>query len=80
MDHFSYANNGDDSRHAYILHVVEGADDVTYCERNWLQYKGKKPFPALPVKSASGGGGFFKRLLGYFSKPKKQSSSAKASS
>ena len=31
------------SRHAYILHVVEGCAGYEYSERNWLQYPEGKP-------------------------------------
>jgi len=46
--HFSEANLSDQGRHAYSIHVVEGAEGTTYLGDNWLQRpEGPSAFPAL---------------------------------
>lgn len=45
--HYSEANTSERSRHAYSIHVIEGADGVEYPADNWLQRDGGAPFPAL---------------------------------
>jgi phytanoyl-CoA hydroxylase len=63
--HFSEANSSDAGRHAYSIHVVEGAAGTTYLSDNWLQRPGgPSAFPALyddsskeGVDGGSGGGG-----------------------
>lgn len=45
--HFSEANNSSNSRLAYSIHLVEGAEGTAYPKDNWLQRFDGKPFPAL---------------------------------
>jgi phytanoyl-CoA hydroxylase len=45
--HGSSANTSGESRHAYSMHVVEGADGVQWLEDNWLQRPAEKPFEPL---------------------------------
>jgi phytanoyl-CoA hydroxylase len=45
--HFSAENSSDRSRHAYSIHIVEGAPGWTYPADNWLQRTDGSPFPAL---------------------------------
>ena len=43
--HFSHKNtNPDKQRHAYTLHIVEGAKDVLYDPENWIQRPADIPF------------------------------------
>ncbi len=44
--HMSYANDSPNSRHAYIIHVVE-SKDVVYDHLNWLQPSSSGAFPVL---------------------------------
>ena len=47
--HFSCANTSPDARHAYSIHVVEGADGFHYPSDNWLQLSDKtKAFNVIP--------------------------------
>jgi len=46
VDHLSLDNTSDASRHTFQLHLVEGGD-VTWHQRNWLQYPVGKNFPSL---------------------------------
>ena len=45
--HFSEANTSDKSRHAFSIHIVEGAPGFVYPADNWLQRFDGAPFPAL---------------------------------
>eukprot|EP01063_Lacrimia_lanifica_P038368 TRINITY_DN814_c0_g2_i1.p1 TRINITY_DN814_c0_g2~~TRINITY_DN814_c0_g2_i1.p1 ORF type:complete len:339 (+),score=132.90 TRINITY_DN814_c0_g2_i1:71-1018(+) len=48
VDHMSFTNRSDKSRHSYQLHLIEGpSEGVTWSPRNWLQYKDGAPFPKL---------------------------------
>lgn len=49
--HWSEANMSDRPRHAYMLHVIDGA--CHYPEDNWLQYPPGKPFPSYDRVAAS---------------------------
>lgn len=44
--HMSYANDSPNSRHAYIIHVVE-SNEVVYDHLNWLQPSSSGAFPLL---------------------------------
>jgi len=44
--HWSDANGSDKSRHALMVHAVDGTDDTVWAEDNWLQYEaGKQAMP-----------------------------------
>jgi phytanoyl-CoA hydroxylase len=43
--HYSFANKSEKQRHAYTLHVVEGAEGTKWAEDNWMVRD--TPFPAL---------------------------------
>eukprot|EP00042_Codosiga_hollandica_P012633 m.28480 g.28480 ORF g.28480 m.28480 type:complete len:310 (+) comp40189_c0_seq1:83-1012(+) len=45
--HRSHANKSEKARHAYTLHVIEGAQGVVYDHLNWLQYTNLSPFVPL---------------------------------
>jgi len=45
--HKSYENTSGKSRHAFTIHVVEGADGVMYSKTNWLQRKENFPFEPI---------------------------------
>ena len=49
VDHLSFSNSSDKSRHSYQLHMVEGGD-VEWSPRNWMQYPEGKEFPKLGQK------------------------------
>ena len=49
--HYSAPNTSSKSRHAYSVHVIEGADGTTYLPDNWLQRE--SPFNPLPIPSPS---------------------------
>ncbi|CAM9893332.1 unnamed protein product, partial [Discosporangium mesarthrocarpum] len=46
--HYSEQNTSEKSRHAYSIHVVEGASGVHYPADNWLQRPEESPFQQLP--------------------------------
>ncbi len=46
--HFSLENASTASRHAYSVHVVEGAESTVYPKDNWLQRGADLPFRTLP--------------------------------
>ena len=47
--HFSHQNTSDASRHAYAMHVVEGAPGTVWSPENWLQRSEDLPLqPLLP--------------------------------
>jgi phytanoyl-CoA hydroxylase len=46
--HFSAENHSDKSRHAYSVHVIEGANGCKYPSDNWLQRAPDMPFNVLP--------------------------------
>jgi phytanoyl-CoA hydroxylase len=45
--HLSRENTSAESRHAYIVHVVEGAAGNAWSPRNWLQRRADMPFEPL---------------------------------
>ncbi|KAK9918248.1 hypothetical protein WJX75_002555 [Coccomyxa subellipsoidea] len=49
--HFSYENTSGKSRHAYSMHVIEGAPSHTYAPNNWLQRK--QDFSFEPLEAAA---------------------------
>ncbi|CAL8464047.1 g3582 [Coccomyxa elongata] len=49
--HFSYENQSGKSRHAYSMHVIEGAPSHKYLPDNWLQRKGEFQFEPLDCTS-----------------------------
>ena len=51
--HGSNANTSPHSRHAYSMHVVEGASGVEWLPDNWLQRPADKPFEPLFATDAS---------------------------
>ena len=42
--HFSNENISDKARHAYSIHIIEGADGFVYPNDNWLQRPPDHPF------------------------------------
>lgn len=46
--HYSAENRSGASRHAYSVHVVEGAAGTVYPKDNWLQRPAGDPFRELP--------------------------------
>ena len=55
VDHLSFRNGSDKSRHTYQLHMVEGpGNGVTWSPRNWMQYPAGTSFPKLgcPIEDA----------------------------
>lgn len=53
--HRSGENTSPQSRHAYALHVVEGAPDHAWQSENWLQRREGMPFEPLYDSSAASG-------------------------
>ncbi|KLJ11510.1 hypothetical protein EMPG_13301, partial [Blastomyces silverae] len=49
--HQSERNTSDVSRFAYTFHVIEGAEEWTYDERNWLQPEPGEGFTRLYAQS-----------------------------
>lgn len=49
--HFSYENQSGKSRHAYSMHVIEGAPSHNYLPDNWLQRKDNFQFEPLKCTS-----------------------------
>lgn len=48
VDHLSLPNFSQLERQTYQLHLIEGPEEgITWSPLNWLQYPGKKTFPAL---------------------------------
>lgn len=47
IPHFSNPNRSSKSRHAWVVHYVEGADGYRWLETNWLQRKKCLPFTEL---------------------------------
>lgn len=45
--HYSEQNKSEVARHAYSIHVVDGAEDVLYPADNWLQRPKNMPFRFL---------------------------------
>ena len=45
--HWSAANTSDAARHAYTIHVVDGAPGVEYPVDNWLQRADGSKFNAI---------------------------------
>jgi len=45
--HFSHPNKSNASRHAYSVHVIDGAPGVEYPADNWLQRSPSMPFQSL---------------------------------
>ncbi|KAL4457864.1 hypothetical protein ABPG75_012729 [Micractinium tetrahymenae] len=55
--HRSGENTGPQSRHAYAMHVVEGAPGYAWHSDNWLQRREGMPFQPLYDHSAASGSG-----------------------
>lgn len=51
--HGSNANTSPESRHAYSMHVVEGAPGHTWLPDNWLQRPAELPFEPLYDETAA---------------------------
>ncbi|CAL5226868.1 g9740 [Coccomyxa viridis] len=51
--HFSYSNTSPQSRHAYSMHVIEGAPGTNYLPDNWLQRRSDLPFEPLAMPQAA---------------------------
>ena len=53
VDHLSFTNRSDASRHTFQLHLIEGpTEGVTWSPRNWLQYPEGQQFPRLGGRAA----------------------------
>lgn len=55
--HWSAPNAGSTSRHAFTLHLAEGARGCAWAADNWLQRPADQPFVPLYDASEEGGGG-----------------------
>lgn len=54
LDHMSLPNRSSDPRETFQLHLVEGPSaEITWSERNWLQYPDYRPFPSLKTSRAT---------------------------
>lgn len=53
--HYSEPNTSVNPRHAYSIHVVDGAPGVVYSDRNWLQRPPSMPFRTIPADDEQDG-------------------------
>lgn len=51
--HMSHENVSERSRHAFSVHVIEGADGVTWAPENWMQRTAEFPFEPLEIEPES---------------------------